>query len=220
MIQKILIAEDIDSIGLGLEAILKENDGVEVVQTRYCDEALIKFKKAFHEGEPFDLLITDLSFTEDHRIVKLKNGEELAEAVRALQPEIKILVYSVEDKINKIRRLFSDIEINGFICKGRNSSNEILTAIKVISSGESYFPPQFAHIINNSSVPEISQYELRLLYLLGQGYTQLEIAEKLKQEEKPGSSSYIEKTINRLRISLKAKNTVHLVSVAKDLGLI
>ena len=37
---------------------------------------------------------------------------------------------------------------------------------------------------------------------------------------KPSSLSSIEKRLNKLRIDFKANNAIHLVSTAKDLGLI
>lgn len=36
----------------------------------------------------------------------------------------------------------------------------------------------------------------------------------------PNSKSSIEKHINKLRIYFKANNTVHLVAIAKDLGIV
>ena len=68
MFKKILIAEDLKGINEGIFSFLNDNlqiEKLEVVQ--YCDEAYLKYKKAILDEEPYDLLITDLSFVDDHR---------------------------------------------------------------------------------------------------------------------------------------------------------
>jgi alpha-tubulin suppressor-like RCC1 family protein len=55
------------------------------------DEALLKVKKANLDGTPFQLLISDLSFKEDHQLNKLNSGEELIAAVK--RNALKIIVF-------------------------------------------------------------------------------------------------------------------------------
>ena len=115
MFKKILIAEDIDSINFGINTLLKERYEADIRNTKYCDEALLKVKRAIMEGQPFDLLITDLSFMEDHRESKIKNGEELIEAILTEQPDIKVIIYSIEDRPYKIKSLFEEYNIDAYI---------------------------------------------------------------------------------------------------------
>ena len=82
MFKKVLIAEDFDIITSGLKATLETLGIAEIVHISYCDEALLKLKKAKSEKEPFDLLISDLSFVEDHHQQKIKCGDDLINAVR------------------------------------------------------------------------------------------------------------------------------------------
>jgi len=70
MFTKVLIADDIDFNDLGAAQILNELDVQEIQYAKYCDEALLKLKKANLEGTPFQLLISDLSFKEDHQLSK------------------------------------------------------------------------------------------------------------------------------------------------------
>ena len=65
MFKKVLVAEDYDHINLGLKSVLEDMAVGEVTSVTYCDEALLKIKEAHQSEEPFDLLITDLSFDPD-----------------------------------------------------------------------------------------------------------------------------------------------------------
>ena len=74
MFQKVLIAEDIDIINSGLLSTLKEVNIHNVTHVSYCDEALLKLRKAFLDDDPFELLISDLSFIEDHHQQEIKEN--------------------------------------------------------------------------------------------------------------------------------------------------
>lgn len=220
MFRKILIAEDIDSIGFGLETIIKQLHGAEIVQARYCDEALLKIKRALYDNEPFDLLLSDLSFTPDHRDNRIMGGEDLANEVRKVQPDIKIIIHSIEDRIYKIRSLFETTKIDGFVWKGRNGTTDLLRAMQMVSGGNRYLSDRFSHILDSVSALEITEQDIKLIQMIANGYTQMEISEQFKSAGLSSSSSSIEKNINRVRIVLRAKNSMHLVSIAKDLGII
>jgi DNA-binding CsgD family transcriptional regulator len=68
---------------------------------------------------------------------------------------------------------------------------------------------------------EINPYDIILLKKLSLGVTQEQMEQVLRQEGiTPHSKSSIEKHLNKLRIYFQAKNAVHLVAIAKDLGII
>ena len=50
MFKKILAAEDIDNIKLGVSSILKQLKIPEVVHVEYCDEAFLEFKMAIQDN--------------------------------------------------------------------------------------------------------------------------------------------------------------------------
>ena len=77
MFKKVIIAEDFDSINLAVMQVLSDIGVTEIHHAKYCDDAQLKIKKAILDNDPFDLLISDLSFKSDHREVKLASGEEL-----------------------------------------------------------------------------------------------------------------------------------------------
>jgi len=222
MFKKILIADDIDSINLGILSQLKKND-VSIDHVRYCDDAILKIKSAIRvDKAPYDLLISDLSFKPDHRIANLKSGEELISEARKEQPEIKVIAYSVDERKFRIKALFDALEINAFVSKGREGSVDLSNAIKSIyNSDEKYISPHLKHLLNDASVLEIDENDIEILQYLSKGFSQEETAKTLQELGKSSSSlSSIEKRVNKLKITFKAKNLAHLVSITKDMGLI
>lgn len=132
MFQKVLIAEDIDIINSGLLSTLKDVNIVDVNHVSYCDEALLKLRKATLDNNPFDLLISDLSFIEDHNEQELKSGDDLIVKVREEFPNIKIIVFSVEDKPYRIQNLYKIHQINAYVWKNRNAQKELKKAIQTV----------------------------------------------------------------------------------------
>lgn len=217
MFKKILIAEDFDCINLGVKTMLEEfvsNDAIH--HAKYCDDALIKVKGALHNQEPFDLLISDLSFTDNYREVKLKSGEELIDAIKKVQPNIKIVVFSVETKPLLIKTLLEKLDCNGYVGKGRDGIKELKEAIQLVyNTDKKYLSPQLDYTQTTRRLNEIDDLDKQIIQLLATGLDQNEIGEELGY-----SRSSIEKRLNKLKIYFKAKNNPHLVSLSKDLGLI
>jgi DNA-binding NarL/FixJ family response regulator len=224
MFHKILIAEDLDSISIGIAKALNELDLPNFDHVKYCADAHLKIKKALHDNDPFDLLITDLSFLADTRSgsTALASGEELIAAVQKIQPGIKIIAFSVEDKPYRIRSLFDRYKIAGFVSKGRNSIPELKKAIEAVNSSDNpYISPEFAHVLQGQPVNEMDETDRNILTLLSQGNTVDQIASQFKDKGlTPSSNSSIEKKINKMKVFFSASNTTHLVILAKDLGMI
>lgn len=224
MFKKILVAEDLDSISIGISKALEELQLHNVQHVKYCDDAHLKIKKALQDNAPFDLLITDLSFLADTRTANttLASGEELIAAVRKLQPDLKIVAFSIEDKPYRIKSLFDRYGISGFVSKGRNSILELQKAIKAVSSSdEPYITAALSHIMQAQPVNEVDTVDLQILKLLSLGNTVDQIATQFKSNgQAPSSTSSIEKRINKLKIYFSAANSTHLVSLSKDMGMI
>ncbi|WP_420570637.1 response regulator [Kordia sp.] len=221
MFTKVLIAEDMDDINAGVLTALSELKITTIHQAQYCDDADLKAKKARKDNLPYELLITDLSFVKDHRQQNLASGEELLVKLKEEQPNLKVIVYSVEDKLQRIRRLFNQHDIDAYVCKGRRSLRELIKAIKMISTGEKFISPKVQSALSAKNDMEIDDYDIGLLKLLSKGMSQDEIATDLKKRSiSPNSLSSIEKRLSKLKIYFKANNAIHLIANAKDLGLI
>lgn len=222
MFKKVLIAEDLDAMNLGIQQVLKDLNIVDFQHSKYCDDAFLKIRAAIQQNEPYDLLISDLSFKTDHRKADIENGDQLVQKVRELQPHIKIIAYSVEDKGFRIKSLFENAEINGFVLKGLNSIEELKKAIHTIStSNERFISPEVASALHEKSNFEIDDTDIKILKYLSGGTSQDEIIEIFKNSDiKPNSKSAVEKRLSKLKDFFKANNTVHLVSITKDMGII
>lgn len=222
MFNKVLIAEDLDSISIAVIQALEMLSIVEIHHAKYCDDTYLKIKKALHDNEPYDLLISDLSFKTDHRENKLTSGEELIEAVKKVQPDIKTIIFSIEDKSFRIKSLFNDLGINAYVSKGRNSIPELQKAIqRIYDTDDKIVSTELSHILRDKSIFEIEAYDISLLKLLSKGHILDEIAKTFKESGiSPNGSSSIEKRINKLKVYFKASNNVHLIAITKDLGLV
>lgn len=221
MYKKVLIAEDFDSINIAVEQTLKDLGVQEIQYAKYCDDAILKFKKALQDQQPFDLLISDLSFVEDYREVKIASGEELIQAIKKIHPEINVIVYSVEDKPYIIKTLFDEAQINGYVKKGRNSISQLKTAIETLLYGKTFISPELAHALQDKTAKEIDNYDITLLSHLANGVAIEEMETLFKHLNiTPNSKSTIEKRVAKLKDYFKANNNIHLIAITKDLGII
>lgn len=222
MFNKVLVAEDLDSISITVGQLLEELSVSEIHHAKYCDDALLKVKKALSDDVPYDLLISDLSFKMDHRENQLTSGDELIAAVKKIQPNIKVVAFSIEDKSFRIKSLFTNLGINAFVSKGRNSIPELKKAIQGIFNNDSkIISPELYYVLKDKSLIEIETYDILLLQSMSKGFTLEETAIDFKNSGVvPNGSSSIEKRINKLKVFFKANNNVHLIAIAKDLGLV
>lgn len=222
MFQKVLVAEDLDTISIAIIQALEALSILEIHHAKYCDDAFLKIKKALHVQVPYDLLISDLSFKPDHRQNRLSSGEELIEAVKKIQPDLKIIVFSIEDKSFRIKSLFTNLGINAYVSKGRDSIPELKKTIENLYTNEKSTPSiEVNQALRSKSIFEIEAYDISLLKSLSLGLTLEEISSEFKGSGiVPNGTSSLEKRINRLKEYFKANNNVHLIAITKDLGLV
>ena len=222
MFKKVIIAEDLDAMNLGIQQVLKDLNILDFQHSKFFDEAFLKIRASINQNQPYDLLISDLSFKTDHRKTEIATGDELIQKVRALQPTIKIIAYSVEDKGYRIKSLFENADVDAFVSKGLNSIEELKKAINLIfTSDTKYISPEVASALQDKNNYEIDDTDIQILKYLSAGSSQDEIIEIFKNSDiKPNSKSAIEKRLSKLKDFFKANNTVHLVSITKDMGII
>ena len=222
MVEKVIVVEDFDVINSGIISALQEIEIKEIDSSSYCDEAFYKIKKAYLKNEPYDLVISDLSFVNDGTPQKLKSGEELIEKIRKEYPDLKIIVFSVEDKSYRIQHLYNNLKIQGYVWKNRNGLKELINAIhSIFTTDKFYISPDLNSLINPKKAVEITDFDIFLIKYLSLGFLQDTISKKLKAEGiTPSSRSAIEKRLKILKEHFNAKNPTNLVAIAKDFGLI
>ncbi|UJF29558.1 response regulator [Kaistella sp. 97-N-M2] len=221
MFQKVLVAEDYESASISVQKSLTDLNIADAGFVYYCDEALALLRKSLDQNKPFDLLITDLSFEEDFAKQNLKSGKELIIEARKLLPTLKILVFSGEKRPLVIKELFEDLEIDGFVSKGRMDVKNLKTAITTIFENKKYISSENLHQLRKTDNIELSLVEFSIIKLLSEGIFQKDMTEILKEKSiKPNSLSSVEKTLNNLKETFAARSTEHLVAICKDLGVL
>lgn len=221
MFKKVLVSDDLDCINQGVVSVLKTLNIKNITQVAYCDDAYLQIEKAILDNSPFQLLITDLSFVADHRKQIYPSGEVLIKALKQKHPHLKIIAYSVEDKLQKVRTVMLESKADAYVCKGRHGLKQLAQAIHEVYQGNQYLSPQVQNALNKKLSVEISDYDIEILKLLAFGHSQKEISDDfIENDITPSSLSSIEKKISKLTDHFKANNATHLVAIVKDLGLI
>lgn len=221
MFKKILIAEDHESINISVQKTLEDLNIPKVDYVYYCDDAIGKIQKALREEQPYDLLITDLYYEEDHHTQHLKDGKELIEKARTLQPDLKVIVFSAERKTGVIDNLFSEYHINGYVQKARNDSKDLKKAIASVYIGEDYISFDLKQDMKKFNNYEFSTYDIVIVSLLSKGVLQKNIPAHLEEKSiRPSSLSSVEKRLNSLKEDLSVNSNEQLVAFCKDLGII
>lgn len=222
MFKKVLIAEDFGGQNLGITQTLREKLNIQEVQDElYCDHAFNRLKAAHTNNEPYELLITDLLFKENHAQRRLTSGVALIDAIKSIQPTLKVIVYSMlDDNQTKINGLFEEQQINGYVCKGRNGLVELIEAVHMVYKNETYLSPQIK-LTPPANVFELDDFDLLILKELAEGASKKEVVEKLKSKNiYPNSESTVDKRISKLFDEFQAKNTTHLIVKLTKQGLL
>lgn len=221
MFKKVLIAEDYESFNISVQKVVNDLKIPNPKFDNYCDEAFSRLKMAIRENDPFELLITDISFDADHRKQTLTSGQELVSAAKEIQPDLKVIVFSVEKRQEIIDKLFNDQNINGYVKKGREDVKDLKKAIKAVYKNERFISYDLKKPIKDRNSFEFSTLDTLLVSLLAKGILVKEIPEYLKNNNiKPASMSYVEKKLGNIRESLDVKSNEHLIAVCKDFGII
>lgn len=221
MFQKVLIAEDTDYMSSGIKIALENLEIPEIEYAQYCDEAYLKLKKAFLNKHSFDLLISDLSFVDNFNVQKLASGEDLIKKAKELQPDLKVIVFSIEDKPYRIQHLCKELSVDAYVWKSIHGQKDLKRAIKAVNENNFFITPKLANSLRTIETFEITEYDVSLLKYLADGMDQREISKEFKDKKmKPSSVSSVEKRLKILKENFNANNPTQLVAITKDFGLI
>ncbi|NQX40124.1 DNA-binding response regulator, NarL/FixJ family, contains REC and HTH domains [Pedobacter steynii] len=221
MFKRVLIAEDHESASISVRKTLEDLGIASAEYTFYCDDALMHIKKNVYAEQPYDLLITDLSFEEDHRPQKLSSGVELVSAVKLIQPSLKVLVFSAENKAAVVDTLFKELGINGYVRKARHDAKDLKLAIQAIYKNKIYLSEDLKQTIKQKNAYEFTDFDITIISLLSRGMLQKEIPAYLQENNiRPSGLSSIEKRLNLMKEVLGFSKNEQLVAYCKDFGII
>lgn len=221
MIKKVLIAEDHESANISVQKTLDELGMAQTDYVYYCDDALSRIQKGIQDDQSYDLLITDLYFEEDARAQKISSGLLLIPAVRQVQPDLKIIVFSAENKPSVIETLFEQSDIDGYVRKARNDAKALKEAIETVAKNQRYFPRHLTQMIRQKNVYDFTEYDITIISLLANGMRQKDIpAYLLENQISPSGLSSIEKRLNYIKETLEFTKNEQLIAFCKDMGII
>jgi DNA-binding NarL/FixJ family response regulator len=175
--KKILIVDDHPVMRRGLAALIEsEPDFTVCGEAASCAEAL----EAIRQSPP-DLVIVDLVLGDD-------DGLSLIKAMKIRHPDIPSLVLSMHDESVYAERSLRAGAM-GYVSK-QQLDDDILHAIRRLFDGEPYLSPTLEQRLaakylggqapeSDSPVDTLSNRELQVFRLIGQGKTTREIAETL-----------------------------------------
>lgn len=168
---RLAIAEDHQSLIDGIKLLLEYEDDISIVGTANDGEALIEIV----EKKRPKVVLTDI------RMPKM-DGIEATKRIKKINPEIKVLSFSMFDQTDAIQQML-DAGATGYILKN-SSLNEVLSAIRAVSKGETYFDANInTNVLNSENTTKkkglLTKRQIEILELIGLGKTSREIADEL-----------------------------------------
>jgi len=173
----VLLVDDHPIFREGLRSVINHLDGAVV-----CSEADDE-RSAMHvlETDKPDMMVADLNLGDD-------SGLRLVQRARRDNPKLRILVASMYEESMYGERAIN-AGANGYICK-QDDPDKLRKAVELVASGEMYISRRLAnrmldHKITGSGggtlepTEALSERELQIFTLIGNGHSTKEIAVKL-----------------------------------------
>lgn len=179
---KILLVEDHMVVRNGIKLLLESQDGFEVVGEASNGKEALQF---LNSNPVPDIVLTDISMEE-------MDGIELLHELKKQYPSIKVVILSMLNQINYVVEAFES-GLAGYLVKNVGY-NELLFGLNHIANGGRYMSEEIAMILldqvrSGQSYAQvsgelqtdfdISDRELEVLKLIAEGYTNIEIADKI-----------------------------------------
>lgn len=221
MFKKVLIAEDHEVANLSVNKTVAELGVLETKYVYYCDDALNLIQKALREGEPYDLLVTDLVFEVDTIPQQINHGKDLIKAAKEIQPDLKVIVFSSIDRINLIEDLFRNLQIDAYVRKARHDGQHFKDAVRAVANNKIYQSPDIRLAMRSKNSHEFTNMDIQIILSLSNGILQKNIPQILQEKNiRPSGLSSIEKRLNLMKEVLGFTKNEQLVLYCKEKGLI
>ncbi|TXK49832.1 response regulator transcription factor [Pontibacter qinzhouensis] len=216
----VIITDDHKIIRDGIIALLHNDPAITVVGEASNGKELIELLDSVTP----DVVLLDINMPE-------LDGFETTKYLKQHYPNVKVLVLSMLDHESYVNRVI-ELGASGYILKN-SGKEELSAAIRLVSSGHIYISSTVAldllkkignqNMFSSVTCPDtkdkkykdISKRELEVLTLIGEGYTNAEIAERLftsKRTIETHRQNLLEKT--------QTKNTATLIKYALQNNII
>lgn len=175
---RILLADDHAILREGLRALLQDDPAMEVVGEAENGHNAVAQARLLHP----DVVIMDIT-------MPLLNGLEATRQIKQEDPQAQILILTMHQHEEYIAQVLQ-AGAAGYVLKAA-ASNELVSAIKAVAQGGSFFSPSIARSIANSYInrmfagssvdpyEELTTREREVLQLVAEGYTNRQIADLL-----------------------------------------
>jgi DNA-binding NarL/FixJ family response regulator len=205
---RVLLADDHAVVREGLKALVNAQSGMEVVAEADDGPSAVELTQ---RHDP-DVVVVDISMPG-------MNGFKVTSRLRELNPERKILALTVHEDTSYLRLLLQ-AGAKGYVLK-RAVVGELVQAIRTVAAGGTYLDPslvgQVVRTLSHGSevnpTVELSERESEVLQLIALGYSNKEIAARLKLSVKT-----VETYKNRSMEKLGVRTRVEIVRYAVKRG--
>jgi len=203
---KVLIADDHQLFIDGIDSLLKEADGIEVVaKALNGDEVLEKLSSI-----EVDVALMDISMPG-------KDGIETTEFITQTYPNVKVIALSMHNQVPFIVKMLK-AGAKGYMLKHINKA-DLIDSIELVHGGGIYYSPEVAvHLVTKlfkegvSGVfptDELSPREIEIVKLIVKGEANKNIADQLFISE-----ATVKTHRQRILHKLNLKNTSELIKYA------
>lgn len=200
---RVLIVDDHSIVRQGLATIINRDPEMTVIAQAEDGQQAIAY---FSEHQP-DVTLMDL------RMPQMAGVEAITAICTQFKPA-RIIVLTTYDGDEDIYRGLQ-AGAKGYLLKDAKP-NELLNAIRIVNRGQQYIPPEVgAKLVQRMSNPELSDRELEVLRLMGQGMSNLDIATALTIGE-----STVKSHVNRILSKLGVSDRTQAVITAVKRGIV
>ena len=206
----ILIVDDHAVVRSGLKLLLNAEEDFEVVgEAGNAQEAVLRAKLL----QP-DILLCDV-------VMPGRSGIEVAQEVREVAPDTKVVMLSMQDDPAYVREAFG-AGAAGYVLK-EAADSELVRAVTEVANGGRYVNPELgarlafaeAQAQQEAEADPLSDREREVLHLLALGHTNQEIAKMLYISVRT-AETHRAHIMQKLRLETRAE----LVRYALDHGLL
>lgn len=204
---RIMLVNDHTVLRSGVRLLLEREEGFEPVGEAESAEAALR---ALPRVQP-DVVVIDIEMPG-------MGGLEGTTRIKERSSEIRVLVLSMHDQPNDVRRAF-DAGADGYLLKSA-ADEDLIRAIRAVAAGERYVHPSLGAALaappqSSGPLDELTSREREVLRLLALGHTNQEIAERLIVSVRT-VESHRAHVMTKLRVTTRAG----LVRTALDAGLL
>jgi len=197
---KVLVADDHPVVRAGLADIFRGMSDIYIVgEARDGDEAVSKAM----EMKP-DVILMDI-------FLPRCSGLQAMATIKDKLPQVRVLILTISEREEDLFQALS-LGAQGYLLKSASIS-EVVHAVRSAAAGEVMMSPKMAARLvaefrQKANGPRLSAREREVLYLVGEGSTNAEIAQRLFISEST-ARTYLRRLLDKLRLRNRAEASAY-----------